>query len=84
MVAVTPDAKNHDGLDALASRYVDVGNLPWRKTRFPGVETKVLMEDKETVLSVVRHLHAHLEVPCFTHKPTPCIHTAQSSCEPCG
>jgi anti-sigma factor ChrR (cupin superfamily) len=26
------------------STYVDVGNVPWTKTRFPGIEAKVLME----------------------------------------
>ena len=47
---VTPDARNHSGLPALASRYVDVAALPWVPTRFAGVEMKVLMEDKETGL----------------------------------
>ena len=51
MTAVTPDAANHDGLAALASRYVDIDQLPWQKTRFPGIETKILIEDKETGLS---------------------------------
>ena len=51
MVMVTPNAKNHEGLAALASRYVDVASLPWTPTRFKGVEMKMLMEDKETGLS---------------------------------
>ena len=51
MAMITPDAKNHAGLAALASRYVDVGSLPWTPTRFKGVDMKVLMEDKETGLS---------------------------------
>lgn len=46
----TPAAANHQHLAALASRYVDVAALPWVPTRFPGVELKVLMEDKETGL----------------------------------
>ena len=50
MVAVTPKAKSHAGLAPLASRYVDVTGLPWQQTRFPGVEVKVLLEDKETGL----------------------------------
>jgi anti-sigma factor ChrR (cupin superfamily) len=50
MSIVTPDAKNHAGLSALASRYVDVAALPWVATRFPGVDMKLLMEDKETGL----------------------------------
>lgn len=50
MATTTPNTKAHDGLAALASRYVDVAGLPWTATRFPGVEIKVLMEDKETGL----------------------------------
>jgi hypothetical protein len=43
MVMITPNAKNHEGLAALASRYVDVASLPWTPTRFKGVEMKLLM-----------------------------------------
>lgn len=50
MSMMTPHAKNHEGLAALASRYVDVGALPWVPTRFKGVDMKLLMEDKETGL----------------------------------
>jgi anti-sigma factor ChrR (cupin superfamily) len=50
MTIVTPDARNHAGLAALESRYVDVAALPWVPTRFKGVEMKMLMEDKETGL----------------------------------
>ena len=50
MTIATPNAKNHAGLPALASRYVDVDALPWVPTRFKGVEMKTLMEDKETGL----------------------------------
>lgn len=50
MPVMTPNAKAHEALSALASRYVDVGSLPWVPTRFKGVDLKVLMEDKETGL----------------------------------
>lgn len=50
MPTLTPNAKNHAGLAALASRYVDIEQLPWTPTRFPGIDLKVLMEDKETGL----------------------------------
>jgi anti-sigma factor ChrR (cupin superfamily) len=50
MTVMTPNAKAHESLGALASRYVDVASLPWVPTRFKGVEIKVLMEDKETGL----------------------------------
>jgi anti-sigma factor ChrR (cupin superfamily) len=50
MVATTPNAINHAGLEGLASRYVDVASLPWVPTRFKGIDLKVLMEDKDTGL----------------------------------
>jgi anti-sigma factor ChrR (cupin superfamily) len=34
----------------LASRFVDVENLPWEKTRYPGVEQKTLLVDPKTGL----------------------------------
>jgi anti-sigma factor ChrR (cupin superfamily) len=51
MPMVTPSAKNHAGLAPLASRYVDVADVPWTPTRFKGVDMKILMEDKDTGLS---------------------------------
>jgi len=35
------------------STYVEVDKLPWTKTRFPGIETKTLMEDKATGMSTM-------------------------------
>lgn len=68
----TPDYPAHAGLAALAMRYVDVAAAPWKPTLWPGIETKVLMEDKATGLltSLVRmapgavlprHEHVELE-----------------------
>ncbi len=48
MAATTPDWKGEAALQPLASRYVDMEELPWRKTPFPGIEVKMLMEDTET------------------------------------
>ena len=44
----TPNTSAHEGLSALSSRYVDIESLPWQPTRWPGIEIKVLMEDKAT------------------------------------
>ena len=46
----TPAAPSHAALTALASRYVAVGDLAWTPTRWPGIEIKVLMENKQTGL----------------------------------
>ncbi len=35
------------------STYVDVKDVPWQPTRFPGIDWKILMEQKETGLSTV-------------------------------
>jgi anti-sigma factor ChrR (cupin superfamily) len=40
-------------LAPLASRYIDVAAQPWRPTRFPGVDIKVLMEDPATGLQTL-------------------------------
>ena len=48
MAGVTPKAKNHEQLGPTASRFVDVGGLPWEESRFPGISTKTLYFDKAT------------------------------------
>ncbi len=35
------------------STYVDVASVPWTKTRFPGIDQKILMEDKTTGMVTV-------------------------------
>jgi len=48
MSGATPRARNHDRLPPMASRFVEVAKLPWEKTRFPGVEAKTLLVDRES------------------------------------
>ncbi|MGE8944144.1 cupin domain-containing protein [Leptospira interrogans] len=68
MAITTPNAKNHEGLSALASRYVTVSDLPWAPTRFPGVDIKVLMEDKETgLLTALTRLAPGAVLPDHEH-----------------
>ena len=50
MAANTPDWKGESELKARSSRYVNMEALPWRATPFPGVEIKILLEDKDTGL----------------------------------
>ncbi len=47
MTAVTPHLPGQEALAALASRYLTLDTIPWQPTRFPGIEQKILMEDKE-------------------------------------
>ncbi len=71
MTAVTPHLKGEDQLSALASRYVDVANLPWKPTPTPGIDMKVLLEDKASGLltalfrwqpGTALPLHEHVEI----------------------
>jgi anti-sigma factor ChrR (cupin superfamily) len=50
MTAATPHLPAHQAQADLASRYVEVAALPWVATRFPGIDLKILLEDKETGL----------------------------------
>ena len=68
MVAHTPGMPAHDQLAESSSRYVEVDDLPWQTTRFPGVEIKVLMEDKETgLLTTLTRLAPGATLPDHTH-----------------
>lgn len=69
--ATTPFLKGADELGPLASRYVDVGSLPWKPTPCPGIEMKILVEDKESGLMTALFrwqpgaelaLHEHVEI----------------------
>jgi anti-sigma factor ChrR (cupin superfamily) len=69
--AATPFLKGADKLGPLDSRYVDVGSLPWKPTPCPGIEMKILVEDKESGLMTALFrwqpgaelaLHEHVEV----------------------
>ena len=58
-------------LDPLASRYVCVADLPWKPSGYPGIDMKVLLEDKDSGLltalfrwqpGAVLPLHEHVEI----------------------
>jgi anti-sigma factor ChrR (cupin superfamily) len=53
MSGVTPKVLAHAQLPPLASRFVDVENLPWEKTKFPGVDSKTLVVDRETGMATM-------------------------------
>jgi anti-sigma factor ChrR (cupin superfamily) len=69
--AHTPGMKGAEKLTALASRYVTVGELPWKPTPCAGIEMKVLVEDTATGLLTALFrwqpgaeltLHEHVEI----------------------
>ena len=47
MTAVTPMLKDQDSLAPLASRYVDVAQLPWKPTPCDGIDMRILFQDDE-------------------------------------
>jgi anti-sigma factor ChrR (cupin superfamily) len=68
MTARTPDWKPEGELPARASRYVDLDALPWRPTAFPGVEIKVLLEDKETgLMTSITRMSPGATLPLHEH-----------------
>jgi len=71
MPAVTPFLEGEASLAPLASRYVDVESLPWKPTPTPGIDMKVLLQDKESGLLTALFrwepgtsldLHEHVEI----------------------
>jgi anti-sigma factor ChrR (cupin superfamily) len=68
MSGATPNAKKHAGLPPMASRFVEVAGLPWEKTRFPGVETKTLLVDRETgVFTALMKMAPGAKLPDHEH-----------------
>ena len=70
MPLTTPmyDDSRHSPLD---SRYVNVDELPWKPTPTPGIDMKILLQDKDTGLLIALFrwapgtelaLHEHVEV----------------------
>jgi len=51
----------------LASRYLDVPNMPWEATRFPGIEIKVLYSDDSGITTALFKLDPGAVVPLHEH-----------------
>jgi anti-sigma factor ChrR (cupin superfamily) len=52
----------------LASRFVDVERLPWESTRYPGVEQKTLMVERETgLLTALMRMAPNARLPDHEH-----------------
>jgi anti-sigma factor ChrR (cupin superfamily) len=71
MVAETPFLTGQEKLAALDSRYVETTSLPWKPTLTPGIDMKILLEDKESGLLTALFrwqpgtqlpLHEHVEI----------------------
>jgi anti-sigma factor ChrR (cupin superfamily) len=71
MTATTPSLAGEDRLHPLASRYVRTDALPWKPTPTPGIEMKILLQDRESGLLTALFrwapgtelaLHEHVEI----------------------
>lgn len=71
MTAQTPFLAHEATLAPLASRYVEVEALPWKPTPTPGIDMKILLQDKDTGLltalfrwapGTALDLHEHVEI----------------------
>jgi anti-sigma factor ChrR (cupin superfamily) len=68
MSAITPKAARHAALPPLASRFVEVAGLPWEQTRFPGIETKTLLVDRESgVATLLMKMAPGAKLPDHEH-----------------
>jgi anti-sigma factor ChrR (cupin superfamily) len=68
MAGLTPKATNHAGLPPLASRFVAVAGLPWEPTRFPGIETKTLLIDRQSgVATLLMRMAPGAKLPDHEH-----------------
>jgi len=63
---VYPGIKAHN-TPALASRYLDVPNMPWERTKFPGIEIKVLYSDDSGITTALFKLAPGAVVPLHEH-----------------
>lgn len=66
--AQTPHVPAHQNLPPKASRFVDVSELPWSKTAYPGIEGKTLLVDKPSgLLTVLLKMAPDARLPDHEH-----------------
>ena len=68
VTAFTPNARNHAGLGALASRVVHANDMEWEPIKYPGCEVKTLMVDpKSGLLTVLLKMDPGAQLPDHEH-----------------
>lgn len=69
MSAITPNVSSHATLPPLASRFVEVGGLPWTASkRYPGCETKTLLVDRNSgLLTMLMRMTPGAKLPDHEH-----------------
>ena len=68
MALTTPHNAREASLPPLASRFLDVDELPWKPTPTPGIDMKILLQDKETgLLTALFRWAPGTELPLHEH-----------------
>ena len=68
MALETPGEARAHLLGPLDSHYLDVEGLPWKPTQVPGIDIKVLVQDKETgLLTALFRWQPGTELPLHEH-----------------
>jgi anti-sigma factor ChrR (cupin superfamily) len=68
MTGPTPNAAKREDLKHLKSHVVRAAQMPWEKTKFPGVETKTLLVNKESgLLTVLLKMEPGATLPDHEH-----------------
>lgn len=68
MALETPGCPTANALPPLASRFLKVDELPWKETQVPGIDMKILMQDKEAgLLTALFRWQPGTELPLHEH-----------------
>ncbi len=68
MALETPGCPAANALPPLASRFLKVAELPWKETQVPGIDMKILMQDKENgLLTALFRWQPGTELPLHEH-----------------
>jgi anti-sigma factor ChrR (cupin superfamily) len=68
MALTTPHNAREASLQPLASRFLDVDELPWKPTPTTGIDMKILLQDKETgLLTALFRWAPGTELPLHEH-----------------
>jgi anti-sigma factor ChrR (cupin superfamily) len=68
MALETPGLVESVAMPPLASRFIEVDDLPWKPTPVPGIDMKILVQDKETgLLTALFRWEPGTELPLHEH-----------------
>jgi anti-sigma factor ChrR (cupin superfamily) len=81
---VVPDRRptHEEIVSSPRSHFIDVENMPWTESRFPGVKVKVLYHDEATgLLTVLSRMEPGSFIPLHTHTDVEQTYVMEGSLE---